>query len=187
MRIAISGKMFAGKTTAANALVRDLGFTKMALADELKAISSEIAQWFGQLATSYETHKLFAEFLLDKTHPIGRAWLQWLGTNCLRKRLPDIWVEMLLRKIPPSGSIVVDDVRFFNEAEGLQKVGFWLVRIETPDAVRLSRAPASYDPKSALHVSETQLDDYKSWDQVFDGSLPLEKFQEEVVRWASTR
>lgn len=207
-RIAISGKICAGKTTAANAFVEELGFTRMALADELKGVAREIIDWMWQYLdrasdrhTAYQADHFFphgrsVEYirqLKDKSLLEGRAFLQWLGTECLRSRLPDIWVQMLLRRVitPDAPSlVVVDDVRFPNEAEGLRQANFALIRITVPEAVQRERVERLYpqyqnDPSVFSHISEVQLDGYEGWDAVFDGSLPLEEFKSQGVDWTA--
>lgn len=200
-RIAVSGKICSGKSAAASALIEDLGFARVALADELKAVAVEIADWihaaFIQEAESLIDSdgvyllNLIRDRLKDKASPQGRAFLQRLGTDCLRKRLPDIWVQILKHRVADlSVRMVTDDVRFVNEAEGLRAVGFRLVRIETPEAVRKERVERLYpryrnDPSVFLHRSEVELDTFDSWDATFDGSLPLDEFRRQIVAWAS--
>lgn len=163
MRIAFTGKLASGKTTAAKFLVDERDFVRMALADELKAIGAEIATWMHQSRVLSHEDRMR---LLDKKTTLGRRWLQFLGTECLRSRLPDIWIQILLHKIRSSAmsKIVVDDARFLNEAQTLRQAGFLVVKVQTPEADRLARIEELYPQyrgrleELSAHPSETEVD-----------------------------
>lgn len=55
----------------------------------------------------------------------AREFLQYLGTDVMRKMYEPIWVERLIKDIQleQPAVAVVDDVRFVNEIEALQQVG----------------------------------------------------------------
>lgn len=139
-RIAFSGKMLVGKTTAANALVKELGFQKMSLADELKSVGQDIGSWIHDMRM-FNPGSLPA--LVDKTHPYGRAWLQWLGQR-MRRVYQDVWVQALFQRLPNDRDVVVDDVRFLNEAIALARHGFVLARIEIPPEIQAVRVKTYY-------------------------------------------
>lgn len=97
----------------------------------------------------------------DKEEPIeflggvtGRKLLQTLGTDWGRELFPPIWVECMRHKIKmhiydsvrglPVRGIVVDDLRFDNEAEMLQMEGFQIWKI-----IR-----HNFTPNEDSHVSE---------------------------------
>ena len=198
--VGFGGKMAAGKTSAAIALVEELNFRKIALADEVKRVGNMVADWIPKifderwaqgkpLGMKIDWHSVLREVsveMKDKSTPAGRAWLQFIGTDCMRSVLPDIWIQALLRNIEGSPLVVVDDVRFINEASSLRVKGFKVARIETADEVRLERIGRmypEYDSGHFNHSSERQIEDYGGWDAVFDGGLPLEEFQKQIVRW----
>lgn len=184
-RIAFSGKLAVGKTTAANALVKELGFQKMALADELKAVGEDIGVWISDMRM-FNPGSLLA--LADKAHPYGRAWLQWLGQR-MRQVYSDIWIQALLQRLPNDRDIVVDDVRFMNEVLGLEAHGFVLARIEISPEIQASRVktyyPGYWDSSILQDASETELDGW-DWNISFDGALPKEEFERRVVDWVQT-
>lgn len=184
--IAISGKLASGKTTAAQALVDELGFTLVRFAAPLKWAAAEIADWlFDTFRGRRDVMVLgdIVERLKDKTTPEGRAWLQFLGTDVMRKVYPNIWVRAFLSKVEREGlqKVVVDDVRFRNEAEVLQRAGFLMLRIEAPENVRKARLPQGYPESAFLHPSETDLDDYQDWHHVIDGRERVEDFKAAVL------
>jgi len=113
--IGIHGKARSGKTTAANHLIAQYGFMRMSFADALKEAAHLI---FGIS---------MVELYSDKKSEFTRDVLQKLGTDCCRTLDPGVWVNAMdrklreLNKFKPHSKIVIDDVRFFNEAEMLMK------------------------------------------------------------------
>lgn len=131
LRIAFIGRMGEGKTTAANYLVMNHNFKKYSLADKVKAIASDL---FG---------------MKEK----DRVLLQKLGTDAIRSVFPTAWLDYLIRRLQFEAPerAVVDDVRFINEAEGLRKEGFIIVRIH-----REKREAAGLNEITQQHASETE-------------------------------
>jgi len=107
MIIGFAGKAYSGKTTAAEMT----GFQRMAFADELKRIATEVFGWDGKK---------------DKK---GRRLLQVIGTECGRAYDPDFWVRKLECRIaeisvwPTIPDVAIDDVRFNNEARMIRERG----------------------------------------------------------------
>jgi len=134
IRITFTGKAGAGKTLAANHLVNRYGFVKYSISSKIKEIAKDL---FG---------------MENK----DRRLLQDIGTK-MREIKPTVWVDYLIRQIERDTSspgfsyrgIVVDDLRFLNEAELLRRNGFFIVKIEgiTYDMGELGQ-----------HVSETELE-----------------------------
>jgi hypothetical protein len=87
-----------------------------------------------------------------------------------RKLDVNYWVNVLLNRIGAEDldpNIVVDDLRFPNEAAALRSNGFYLVRIDCPLAVRMARAQlvgGYVSIHGAEHESEWALDDWPDWD-----------------------
>lgn len=103
-----------------------------------------------------------------------RLILQLLGTEGGRDVIhPNIWVNATLGKLRESDQVIVTDVRFPNEVEGIKKRDGIVVRVIRPDKVSTS-----------THPSETSLNDYNDWDYVIinDGTLDdLEKKVREML------
>lgn len=101
----------------------------------------------------------------------------------MRQVYPDVWVQALLSRIESRGlqKVVVDDVRFRNEADTLRKAGFLMLRIEAPEKIRKARLPQGYPESAFLHPSETGLDDYQGWHYVIDGRERVENFKAAVL------
>lgn len=90
-----------------------------------------------------------------------RTLLQWWGTDYRRWQDPDYWVKSLRCWLHNhvEASVVVDDVRFPNEADLIHEMGGLLVRLEPFEG---------WEPgPHAGHPSETALDSYPRWHRVF--------------------
>lgn len=141
-KIAFYGQMGAGKTWAAKLLVADRGFYKVAFADKLKDIAYEM-------------------FNVQGKDGRDRVILQQLGTK-LREIDPDVWLNFLLKKVKflenkGVENIVLDDLRYVNEAKALRAAGFRLIIVTAPEELRLARIHALYPntpPEAIMHASE---------------------------------
>ena len=107
--LGICGHAGAGKDMAADYLVKELSFVRMALADPIKEMAHVYfhVPW-DQLRRSDKPEKV-------------RLLIQQLGTEVGRTYMPYIWIEDLCRRVEASTAqrIIVTDVRFPNEAETL--------------------------------------------------------------------
>jgi len=135
MLIGITGRIGSGKSTIAEHLVAEHGFTELTFAGPLK----EIGVIFGfEREEMYGTQK-------QKATPnaywgvSGREFLQKFGTEIGRETLPslipgmrDVWVRLLEMKLLKHQHqlIVVSDVRFPNEADIVKKHGGLIVSVE---------------------------------------------------------
>jgi len=111
-RIALTGKMGSGKSTAAKFL-EEYGFRRFSFAAKLKEIAKELFGVEGK----------------------DRLLLQMLGES-LRKIDIDVWARYLIQQIEVYCAVgmgkcrvVVDDLRYLNEARILRAHGFVLVRL----------------------------------------------------------
>jgi hypothetical protein len=144
--VGIHGKARSGKTTAANYLINQQGFMRMSFADALKEAANLI---FGIPMT---------ELYSDQKSEFTRDVLQKLGTDCCRTLDPQVWVKALDRKIgerykfKPSSKIIVDDVRFFNEAEMLKDWGAGIIKLKAGHEDDLTTE------EQKKHLSEVDMD-----------------------------
>ena len=136
-RIALVGKMCAGKTTLAQKLVDKHGYTNLKFA-----------------AGVYE--EAYRQGMATK----DRKMLQRIGTQA-RDKDPDHWIKQLILKLTPGGKFVIDDCRYLNEAKYLRENGFVIWRLEVSPEVQEQRIRSLYaDPDQHLsnrdHPSETE-------------------------------
>jgi hypothetical protein len=161
--IGLAGPARSGKDTAANYLVANRGYTKIAFADAVRECARALnpivgynhyagrpVRWTGlESAHGYED---------AKDHPVHgaefRAVLQRIGTEMGRQTLSsEIWVNTLLDRLQPGVSYVIPDCRFPNEAAAItERSGVvWRVQRDVTGSYR----------EGLRHVSETALDEWE--------------------------
>lgn len=146
--ILISGKARAGKDTSAN-IMKDIleSFDKRVLithfADLLKYICRSYLNWDG------------------KKDEGGRSLLQYIGTDVIRKKSPDFWVDFIIQILgffeDMWDFVIIPDCRFPNEASKIKESGFNAV------CIRIDRAenPETLTAEQQNHISELSVDDIK--------------------------
>lgn len=157
--ILISGKAEAGKTTAANIIKYYLcGIGKRAAivpyGQYVKDTAKMIFGWDGQKDEN------------------GRQLLQWWGTDVVRKKNENFWVNTVMRLAAVlDGEIdylIIDDCRFPNEVDlWKDEYGYLTLRIERPGHEN------ALNDEQRKHPSETALDDYE-----FDVTISAIDFKE---------
>jgi hypothetical protein len=146
MKIAISGKMQVGKTTCADYLADTYEFSRFSFAEALKA---EVMS-MGVNSADVMHHK----------PPLVRKLLQVYG-QVMREQNPSHWIDICLGMIDVMEDefIVIDDLRFRNEAEALRDLGWTLVRVERKNW-------PEYLSEGSTDESEVDLDDFNEWDHI---------------------
>ncbi|MFT0892971.1 deoxynucleotide monophosphate kinase [Pseudochelatococcus sp. G4_1912] len=139
MIIGLTGLAGSGKTTAANYLVEHYGFTRHRMAGPIKAMLHCLG--LNERHTDGDLKEVPCDLLGGKT---PRHAMQTLGTEWGRDLIsPDLWLSAWQATLP-DGDVVVDDVRFANEADAIKELGGVMVRVD-----RLGIIAAVHD-----HVSE---------------------------------
>lgn len=149
-----------GKSSFARALISD-GFVRLPLAQTLKQMGRVVLEALGyDKALIDELESVRKDVPLDALDGVTPRWLyQSLGTDWGRTLIhQELWLRCWLGKaerlLADGVDIVVDDVRFPNEAQMIEEVcGGAMVRIRRPEA----EASAG---KECLHASEGALDDW---------------------------
>lgn len=136
-----------GKTTIANYLESEHGFVRLSFATPLKKMVSVLLQHLGY------TEELAELALLNKEHPISevdpridvRHLLRTLGTEWGRDCVhPELWLDCWLhsyKELKKKGidNVVVDDMRFHNEAEIIARCGGQLWKVQRPAYAKSQR------------------------------------------------
>lgn len=100
-----------------------------------------------------------------------RLVLQLLGTEGGRDVIhPNIWVNATLGDLKETDHVIVTDVRFPNEVEGIKRKGGKVVKIIRPSVVSTS-----------THPSETSLNNYTDWDYVIVNDGTLDDLEKKVL------
>jgi hypothetical protein len=155
--IGISGKIGVGKTTVAQhiALSRE-GWQITSFADRLKQEAAKQYHFDLRLAYSDNGKETLIK-LPDGSRKTVRELLQWYGTEVVRARDRDYWVRAMEQHLAIArhkiDGLVIDDVRFPNEAALIKRWRGLLVRIEPYPEYSLA----------SDHASETALDGYKGF------------------------
>lgn len=144
--ILFSGKAENGKSTAAQLtkqFLEERGYraVKLAFADYVKDTAKRLFGWNGAKDEA------------------GRALLQWWGTDVVRSKDENFWVDTVIRLIGMiSGMydfVLIDDVRFENEIARVAAVfSTYTVRVSRPGYEN------HLTPEQRVHPSETALDNF---------------------------
>ena len=162
--IGISGKMGVGKSTTAMRLNEVLPRSiRYAFADLLKAEVSRLfgfpPEWcYNRKEEVINFHHMEEGESIPKEMTV-RETLQWYGTDVIRAREPQRWIRQIVRTIRELHDydyLIIEDVRFLNEAKFVKDSGGLLVRIEPYDGYIMPT-------KAVQHISETELDDFQGW------------------------
>lgn len=181
-----SDRMGSGKTAAAQTLARLYGFVQMSFAAPIKAMSRELLMSaFGctrEVADQIMTSRGSKEEAFEELHGRSpRYVMQTLGTEWGRELIaPDLWVGICLRqaaKRMESGmSVVIDDVRYRNEADAIRAAGGEVIRVYRPRYEDAGGRPA--------HKSEGAIpEDYPFLDVLVNAGT-LSDFHHEVEQFA---
>lgn len=149
MIIGISGKMGTGKTTLADMLVDRLGGKRESFASALRR---EVSELFGipESLLGDREYKERGKVTVGNRIISPRQLMQWWG-GIRRDGNLNYWVNQTVRKdVEPY--MVIDDVRYWNEAEVIKKRDGILIRLEPYDDWQSGSGPD--------HASETELDGY---------------------------
>lgn len=157
--IGFAGQARAGKTTAAYALLERAHMDRLrgrhlAFADPLKELCHKMFPSAPREAF-YGTQEQKEAPIPGNESWTGRLIMRHVGTEGFRAIQQSVWVEHLERLVRELQTdkwydvVVVDDVRFPDECEALQRLGGIVYRVNRGERV------------ASTHASESQIDDLK--------------------------
>ncbi len=167
--ITISGKAQHGKDTTAM-------FLKQALeTDGYKVLIAHYADLLKYMCRQF--------FGLDgQKDNKGRHILQYVGTDVIRKKRPDFWVDFLISVMdlfPDEWDyVLIPDCRFPNEIQCLKAAGLDTTHL----CVRRKNFVSPLSAEQQAHPSEVALDDVAP-DYYIDNSGSLKGLQEKILQW----
>jgi dephospho-CoA kinase len=158
-KIALTGRLRAGKDTAAGYLALYYDFTPYAFGDELKE----------------SFHRAFPNV---PGLPKPRNFYQKFGQWAREIMGEDIWITHCLGKIDRyrSERVVITDLRQPNEYSALREAGYKIIRISAPESLRIKRALDAGDDftiHDLVHETELNVDTFDVDYDVWNGSGPL--------------
>lgn len=186
--IGLCGFIGSGKTTVANYLVEEYGFHKRALAKPLKDCTKIIFQLSDSQIKDRELRKV-VDPRWDKT---PRQLMQLFGTEVGRSIDKNVWVKSLFSwvdSLPDNAFVVVDDVRFLNEAKTIKERGGVVLGVRREKCIpptQLGDVFPSVVAKTLrlprTHESEKQMRNYfhKMTDYVISNETSLNKLYDRV-------
>lgn len=131
--IGLKGKPGSGKSTAA-AFIINKGYAKTSFAEPLKRMLEAIG--VERLAVVDQARKEEPCNILSGVTP--RRAMQLLGTEWGRVLHPDFWVNIWRNRVASIQAlgygVVVDDLRFPNEAAAVRALGGFVIEIVNPNA-----------------------------------------------------
>jgi dephospho-CoA kinase len=143
--ICLVGEAGAGKTTVAELLVKNFGYTRVSFA------------WAVKVMLDTET---------------DRERLQEFGTDVVRAYEPQAWVRLFLAvlELRGDGPFVVDDARFYNEVAGLIQDDWITCRVAAPVEKRIQRLKENGKFAEGMfrHSSEMELAGYRAQHRILN-------------------
>ena len=134
--IGMIGKAGSGKDTVGDYLKEKYNFTGLALADTLKRGVQEMFVIPDEVM--YDRVKR-EEPLPDMPDWTVRKLLQFVGTELIRNHIDNAaWTKSLIKRYPKKGNIVVTDVRFPDEVDGIRELSgcpVYFIRVTRPGCV----------------------------------------------------
>ena len=176
--IGLTGRAESGKSTYAAAI----GFTRLSFAKPLKDMVSVLLDTLGYdggrlVSTSEGKHTSIPEL---GGHQV-RYLLQTLGTEWGRQLIhEDIWIRIAVAQAvnltAVGGAVVLDDIRFDNEADAIREAGGLVVHLVREHKGLLNSDAGSHVSERPVHVAKG--------DRVFYNVAGLDELQ---IHAAATR
>lgn len=161
----ISGEAQAGKTTSANCIagiLRNKGHSVLIIhnADLLKFMCKVLFGWDGNKDEK------------------GRTILQYVGTDIVRKKEPDFWVNFIIKILDLFENnwdyVLIPDCRFPNELDRLKESGLKTIHLRV---VRPGHNNGLTETQKN-HPSETALKDYPVDKYIYNTAEDLKEFHD---------
>lgn len=154
--------MGSGKSTLAEHLVTKHGFTRLAFASPIKNMTAALLTSAGINSPALQERFLYGDLKETPIKELGvssRRIQQTLGTEWGRKQIGEnLWRDITLARADTflrlGMSVVIDDMRFTNEHDGVLARGGDVRRIVRPDARMTTAAHASEGQLDGIHMPE---------------------------------
>jgi dephospho-CoA kinase len=172
VKIALTGKLRAGKDEVAQHLYIRYGFDRVAFGDALKRNAHAVFPWISDGTKPRALYRQFGQLMREIDEDV---WIDHAGRAV--KGAIDFRVGMGAERI----GIVVTDLRQPNEFKWAKANGFTVIRVTAPDEVRIARAISAGDSFSVhdlAHETELAIDGFEVDHEVHnDGTVDELKAQ----------
>lgn len=161
-----------GKTFTATILAHN-GFQPLSFAEPIKHMAVEFFMSLGYSRDkSLSLAWISKEEIIPEIGKTSRHVLQTLGTQWGRNWIgEDIWVKSLCLRATKFNRVIVDDVRFENEANAIKEMGGEMWCIKRPSM-----------SMNFQHESEGALDEWGNFDHTIINDGTLKDFREKIDR-----
>uniref|UniRef100_A0A6C0J110 Uncharacterized protein n=1 Tax=viral metagenome TaxID=1070528 RepID=A0A6C0J110_9ZZZZ len=129
MKIAVFGKMASGKTYISKSLALRYNLEIYSFGDKVKELAKE-------LFMMKDKDRKLLQILADKMKEIN----------------PDVWVNYLIEKIKDKDNVIIDDLRFPDEALELENLGFTIIGLDIDQDTQLKRLKKKYPQNYHRHL-----------------------------------
>lgn len=163
-----------------NSIARDYTINKNieGLSNKYQVSIQEVKQFIDLLESDEDF--IHNKFDIYNRTPNSRTILQYWGTDVRRNQDINYWVNKTIKTINGLKEnfdlILITDVRYENEAEGVKLLNGAVIRCEiSPEeqSRRLRERNQVTSKEELTHSSETSLDSYTGFDLVIDNSNPV--------------
>lgn len=165
--IGLVGKLQSGKSTACGLIIQKY-------CNDGKTIIPAVRLAFANILKDmiFNAGLCTEEELWGKKTDFSRLMLQKIGTEIIRKQIdPEFFIKRMRDEIsvfelnnPDNLVVIVDDVRFINEANLITDLGGTLIRIERPSLIQ--------NKEENKHASEVEQDKIKTKYRIInDGTI----------------
>ena len=129
MKIAVFGKMASGKTYISKSLALHYNLEIYSFGKKVKELANDL-------------------FMMDGK---DRRLLQMI-TDKMKEMNPDVWLNYVIKQIKDKDNIIIDDLRFPNEAIKLKKMGFTIIGLNIDPEIQLKRLKEKYPQNYKCHL-----------------------------------
>jgi dephospho-CoA kinase len=154
VKIALTGKLRAGKDEVAQHLYIKHGFTRIAFGDALKKEALAVFPWIPQNSKPRALFQQFGQLMRELDEDV---WIKHVD-RAIKGHI-DFRISMGADQI----GIVLTDVRQQNEVDWCRENGFTIIRVTAPDDVRIARAIEAGDDFTVhdlAHETELAIDGF---------------------------